>query len=57
VLIALLALAGQAVNLYLNLKIRAALLESEKRVMEAVHRDYLPREVFAAVCRHPAKDC
>lgn len=40
-----LAIAGQAVNLLMNWKLKASQLESERRILARVERKYQAREV------------
>jgi len=44
VVISGLAVGGQLLNVILNLKLRAAVLESEQRVLEKVERKYHSKE-------------
>ena len=54
-LIAFLAVAGQLVNIFLNLKLRNAGLESEKRVLAIVAHTYKLKDVCTAEMAAPAR--
>ena len=45
VVVTVLAVGGQAWNVFLNLKLTAALMASEKNVLEQVARDYQRKDV------------
>lgn len=55
IVVAGVGLAGQVMNYILHLRIRAAILESEKRTLDEVHEEYLPRELCFGPCRAKAK--
>lgn len=46
--VAFLAIAGQLVNVYLNLKLRNSVLESETRILSEVALTYKRKDVCAA---------
>ncbi len=50
--VAIVVAASQAANVYMFLKIRVAQLESEKRVLDQVEKQYVKRETFQLVCGH-----
>ncbi len=45
------AALGQLINILLNLRIRAAQLETEKRIMNQVENTYVRKDVFGAMRR------
>jgi hypothetical protein len=47
VIVAAVAVVGQLVNVFLNLKLRAAIAESEMRVLDQVAREYKRQDVCA----------
>ncbi len=47
VVVSVLALACQALNVWLSLRLQVGLLETEKRVLDEVERDFVRKEVCA----------
>ena len=48
-IVSLLSIAGQLVNLYLNLKLRTSVLEMKEEIRREVAEDYVRKDVLEAL--------
>lgn len=55
VMVSIAAIIGQLVNVWLNLKLRAALAESENRILEKVEEKYVSERTCEARMRLPVQ--
>jgi hypothetical protein len=53
-IVGFLAVAGQLANLILHLTLRAELATLEKRILDQVRKEFLPRETWEIVAKRAA---
>lgn len=49
--VSVIALIGPAINVWLTYRIKVQLLEANQKLVDRIHQEYVPREVFTAEVR------